>query len=302
MIDAHAYECCDLCPRHCRVDRTAGKTGFCRMPAWPEAARAALHMWEEPCISGSRGSGAVFFSGCALRCVYCQNYQIAAGEIGRRVSPERLTEIFLELQDKGAANINLVTATQFLPDIVPSLREAKERGLSIPILYNSSGYETVETVMALGDLVDVWLPDFKYMEAELAARFSGAPDYPQTAAVAIEKMINLAGACTYDQDGYIQKGVIIRHLVLPGHTRNSIAVLDELSRRFGVGCCVSIMSQYTPVRECGKATELNRSLTDREYEKVLDHALALGFTEGFFQEGGVAKESFIPAFDYSGIV
>ena len=301
MMDRHAYACCDLCPRHCRVDRTTGETGFCGMPDRPVAARAALHMWEEPCISGSRGSGAVFFSGCALRCVYCQNYQIAAGDSGRYVSSDRLTEIFLELESQGAANINLVTATHFLPDIVPALYEAKERGLSIPILYNSSGYETVETVTALSGLVDVWLPDFKYAQPELAARFSRAADYPQTAAAAIEKMLSLAGRCEYDPEGYIQKGVIIRHLVLPGHTRNSIAVLDELAERFGSGCSVSIMSQYTPVRECDQAPELNRRLTAREYEKVLDHALALGFTEGFFQEGGVAEESFIPAFDYEGL-
>ena len=301
MIDRRAYESCDLCPRHCHVDRTAGKTGYCRMPAAPAAARAALHMWEEPCISGSRGSGAVFFSGCALRCVYCQNYRIAAGDCGRTVSPERLTEIFLELQDKGAANINLVTATQFLPDIMPALADAKKKGLSIPVLYNSSGYETIETVASLGELVDVWLPDFKYMEEELSSRFSGAPDYPQTAAAAIEKMISLSGPCEYDPEGYIQKGVIIRHLVLPGHTRNSMSVLDELAGRFGTGTCISLMSQFTPVRACEQAPELNRRLTRREYEKVLEYALKLGFGEGFFQEGRSARESFIPVFDYEGL-
>ena len=264
-------------------------------------ARAALHMWEEPCISGKKGSGAVFFSGCGLGCCFCQNHDIAIGSRGLPVTVERLSEIFLELQEKGAANINLVTGAHYVPQIIEALKLARMQGMDLPVIYNSSGYERVETVQMLEEVVDVWLPDFKYMDSKLAFATSRAKDYPEVARAAIREMMKAAGTCAYDEDGYIQKGVIVRHLILPGHTKNSIAVLDELYGTYGDDLTISLMNQYTPLPQVRNIPDLNRRVTKREYEKVLDHALDLGITQGFFQEGGTAKESFIPLFDYEGL-
>ena len=226
-------DACTLCPRMCGVNRAAGEKGYCGMDATIRAARAALHMWEEPCISGTRGSGAVFFSGCSLRCIFCQNFEIAEGNCAKEISGERLSEIFLELQEQGAANINLVTAAHYVPAVIESLKKAKAQGMDLPVIYNSSGYERVETVQMLEEVVDVWLPDFKYMDSKLAFAYSRAKDYPEVARAAIREMMKAAGTCAYDEDGYIQKGVIVRHLILPGHTKNSIAVLDELYGTYG---------------------------------------------------------------------
>lgn len=294
-------ESCCLCPRRCRVNRLAGEKGYCGMTAEVMGARAALHMWEEPCISGTRGSGAVFFSGCSLGCVFCQNRPIAAGEVARQVSLSRLTEIFLELQEKGAANINLVTAGHFAPQVAWSLGEAKRKGLRIPVIYNSSGYENIEALELLGSLVDVWLPDFKYWDPDLARKYSHAGDYPQAACQAVDWMVHQAGSCVFDEAGYVQKGVIVRHLILPGHTRDSMAVLKYLHERYGDSIYISIMNQYTPLPQVETYPELARRVTKREYEKVLDEALRLGISNGFFQEGETARESFIPLFDYEGI-
>lgn len=294
-------EACTLCPRMCRVNRQAGEKGYCGMDGKVRAARAALHMWEEPCISGTRGSGAVFFSGCSLRCIFCQNYEIAEGNCAKEISKERLSEIFLELQEQGAANINLVTAAHFAPAVIEALKKAKAQGMYLPVIYNSSGYERVETIRMMEEVVDVWLPDFKYMDHQLAFQYSRAGDYPETARAAIREMMDAAGNCVYDEEGYIQKGVIIRHLILPGHTKNSIAVLDELYKTYGDDLTISLMNQYTPLPQVCDIPDLNRRVTKREYEKVLDHALNLGITNGFFQEGGTAKESFIPLFDYEGL-
>ena len=294
-------DACMLCPRMCGVDRESGEKGYCGMDGKLRAARAALHMWEEPCISGTRGSGAVFFSGCSLRCIFCQNYEIAQGNCAREISGDRLSEIFLELQEKGAANINLVTATHFAPAVIGALKKAKAQGIYLPVIYNSSGYERVETVQMLEEVVDVWLPDFKYMDPELAFACSKAKDYPEVAVAAIREMMLAGGRCEYDDNGYIQKGVIVRHLILPGHTKNSIAVLDELYETYGKNLTISLMNQYTPLPQVRDIPDLNRRVTKREYEKVLDHALDLGITQGFFQEGGTAKESFIPLFDYEGL-
>lgn len=258
-------------------------------------------MWEEPCISGTQGSGAVFFSGCSLRCIFCQNFEIAEGNCAKEISGERLSEIFLELQEQGAANINLVTAAHYVPAVIESLKKAKAQGMDLPVIYNSSGYERVETVQMLEEVVDVWLPDFKYMDSKLAFAYSRAKDYPEVARAAIREMMKAAGTCAYDEDGYIQKGVIVRHLILPGHTKNSIAVLDELYGTYGDDLTISLMNQYTPLPQVWNIPDLNRRVTKREYEKVLDHALDLGITQGFFQEGGTAKESFIPIFDYEGL-
>ena len=213
------------------------------------AARAALHMWEEPCISGTRGSGAVFFSGCSLRCIFCQNYEIAQGNCAREISGDRLSEIFLELQEQGAANINLVTATHFAPAVIGALKKAKAQGMHLPVIYNSSGYERVETVQMLEEVVDVWLPDFKYMDPELAFACSKAKDYPEVAVAAIREMMLAGGRCEYDDNGYIQKGVIVRHLILPGHTKNSIAVLDELYETYGKNLTISLMNQYEDITD-----------------------------------------------------
>ena len=292
---------CTLCPRMCGVNRAAGEKGYCGMDATIRAARAALHMWEEPCISGTRGSGAVFFSGCSLRCIFCQNFEIAEGNCAKEISGERLSEIFLELQEQGAANINLVTAAHYVPAVIESLKKAKAQGMDLPVIYNSSGYERVETVQMLEEVVDVWLPDFKYMDSKLAFAYSRAKDYPEVARAAIREMMKAAGTCAYDEDGYIQKGVIVRHLILPGHTGNSIKALRYLHETYGEDIYISIMNQYTPVRKFVEFKELNRKVTKREYEKVLDYAFEIGIENGFFQDGETARESFIPAFDYEGV-
>lgn len=292
---------CTLCPRRCRVDRDAGQKGYCRMDSRMRGARAALHMWEEPCISGEKGSGAVFFSGCTLRCVFCQNREIADGNCGKEISEERLSEIFLELQGKGAANINLVTASHFILQILPALKKAKSRGLHIPVVYNTGGYESVETLKLLEDSVDVWLPDFKYMDPSLGEKFSRARDYPQVAAEALAEMVRQSENCVFDEEGYIQRGVIVRHLILPGHTEDSKAVLKYLHETYGNKIYISLMNQYTPLPHTREMPPLNRRVTKREYERVLDYALELGIEQGYFQEGQTAEESFIPLFNHEGL-
>lgn len=292
---------CTLCPRECHVDRSSGKKGFCGMDGTIYLARAALHMWEEPCISGTKGSGAVFFSGCGLRCCFCQNHDIAIGSRGLAVSVERLGEIFLELKEKGAANINLVTGAHYVPQIIEALKLARMQGMDLPVVYNSSGYEKLETLKLLEGYVDIYLPDFKYMEPDLAQKFSHAPDYVERAKAAIKEMVRQSGGCQFGEDGYIRRGTIVRHLILPGHTRNSRKVLRYLHETYGEEIYISIMNQYTPVREFGEFKELNRKVTKREYEKVLDAAVEMGIQNGFIQEGETASESFIPEFDYEGV-
>ena len=309
------YEECRLCPRECGVNRKEGQTGFCQMDGTLRVARAALHMWEEPCISGKRGSGAVFFSGCNLRCVYCQNFDIAAGTRGKEISRERLSEIFLELQAQGAANINLVTPDHDLPDIVWALFKAKEQGLCIPVVYNGSGYEKADVIAALEGLVDIFLTDFKYMDGELAGRLSYAGDYPEVAKRALEQMVKITGEPLFNEEGMMQKGVIVRHLLLPGHKKNAKAVLRYLWETYGDKIYISLMNQYTPmlqlISHSGNQKELEeaarqepqlmRKVTTREYDQVVDYALQLGITNAFIQEGDVAKESFIPDFDTTGV-
>lgn len=292
---------CTLCPRKCKVNRLEGGRGYCGMDSTIRAVRAALHMWEEPCISGKKGSGAVFFSGCGLRCCFCQNRDIAIGDSGKEITVERLAEIFLELQKKGAANLNLVTGAHYVPQIICALELARGKGLGLPVVYNSSGYENVETIRMLEGYVDVYLPDLKYMEPELAAAFSHAEDYPQVAQAAIAEMVRQTGPCQFGEDGYIRRGTIVRHLILPGHTKNSIAVLKYLHQTYGENIFISVMNQFTPVWKNEKYPELNRKVTRREYEKVLNAAIELGIENGYFQEGETAKESFIPAFDYEGV-
>lgn len=278
-----------------------GQRGACGMDSRIFAARAALHMWEEPCISGEKGSGTVFFTGCGLRCCFCQNREIAIGESGREITVSRLGDIFLELEQKGAANINLVTGTHYVPQIIEALELARGKGLSLPVVYNSGGYENAETIEMLKGYVDVYLPDMKYMDPQLAGCFSRAEDYPEIAKKAIKEMVKQTGRCEFGEDGYIKKGTVVRHLILPGHTADSKAVLKWLYETFGDDIYISVMNQYTPICSHDNFPELNRRVTAREYEKVLDYALRIGIANGFFQEGDTAKESFIPAFDYEGI-
>ena len=298
---------CNLCPRNCFVDRDNGKTGYCGQTDKLYVARADLHMWEEPCISGKEGSGTVFFCGCTLRCIFCQNHQIALGKeetgekIGKEVSISRLKDIFLELQKKGANNINLVTGTHYIPQIAEALRLAKAEGLVIPIVYNTSGYEKKESLRMLESLVDIYLPDMKYVSKELSKEYSNAPDYFEIASEALKEMVRQVGEPEFDDRGYIQKGVIVRHLVLPGSTKDSKAVLEYLWNTYGDRIYISIMNQYTPMEQIKNYPLLSRKVTKREYQKVVDYALSLGWENGFIQEGETAKESFIPDFHGIGV-
>ncbi len=293
---------CTLCPRNCRANREKGETGVCGV-AGPGivGARAALHMWEEPCISGERGSGTVFFSGCSLRCIYCQNYEITHAKHGKRITVERLAEIFLELAEKGAHNINLVTPTHYTPEIIAAVKMARERGLSLPIVYNCSGYEKVETLRLLEGIVDIYLTDFKYMEKELAANYSKAPDYPEIAKEALCEMVRQTKEVMLDADGMMTKGVIVRHLLLPNHLRNAKKVVNYVYETYGDKVYLSLMNQYTPLPQVKHIPELNRKVTEREYEKLVDYAIALGVEYAFIQEGETALESFIPQFECEGI-
>ena len=299
MDISSSYSHCTLCPRECGVDRTAGARGVCRVGAEPVVARAALHPWEEPCLVGERGSGAVFFSGCGLGCVYCQNRAISRGTAGAAVTVGRLSEIFLELQDAGAANINLVTGTQFLPSILPALDRARANGLSLPVVWNSGGYETVETVEALRGYVDIFLPDLKYAKSETAREYSRAPDYPSVALAAIKRMAALSGAPVFSPDGRLLRGTVIRLLLLPGHLLEAKTALSRVFRVCGNAAIYSLMRQYTP--QPGLPSPLDRKVSGREYSSFVGHAVSLGIERGYTQEAEAAAESFIPAFDLTGV-
>lgn len=293
---------CRLCPRECGADRANGQAGICGVSgSGIFGARAALHMWEEPCISGENGSGAVFFSGCPLRCIYCQNYKIARADIGRMISTERLADIFLELQGKKAENINLVTPTHYTPEIISAVKMAKKQGLKIPVVYNCSGYEKTETLNLLEGIVDIYLTDFKYMEPKLAKDFSRAEDYPEIAKAALGEMVRQQECPAFDERGMMKNGVIVRHLLLPGHVKNAKAVVDYVYGRYGDKVYISLMNQYTPLRKIEEYPELNRRVTKREYETLIDYAISLGVECAFIQEGSTAEASFIPEFDYEGL-
>lgn len=295
------YENCLLCPRKCGINRSTGQTGVCGVSSEIKVARAALHYWEEPCISGKRGSGAVFFSGCSLHCVFCQNREISDGKAGKVISKERLSDIFIELADKGANNINLVTLGQYIPDIVWAVNDAKSRGMKLPIIYNTSGYENVTELKLLEGIVDVYLPDFKYMDSTLSARYSRAKDYPSVAKKALSEMVRQQPDVVIDDTtGLIQKGVIVRQLLLPGHVNDAKAVLKYLYDTYHDHVYISMMSQFTPIA-LKDYPEINRTVTKREYERLVNYALEIGITNAFIQEGDVAKDSFIPAFDCEGV-
>ena len=299
-IDALMREC-RLCPRNCGVDRLGGQRGYCRVGAQLLVARAALHMWEEPCISGEEGSGTVFFSGCSLGCKFCQNREISGGKRGTEISIERLADIFLRLQGQGANNINLVTAGHYLPQTAAALRIAKTKGLAIPVVYNSSGYEKRESLKWLEGLVDIYLPDFKYMDGELAKKYSNAQDYPEAAKTALQEMVRQTVSAQFDERGRIRRGVIVRHLLLPGHVSDSKKVVEYLYNTYGNQIYISLMNQYTPMPAMEQDPLLSRKVTAREYGRLVDYALSLGLENGFLQEGETAKESFIPAFDGEGV-
>lgn len=301
MKNMNKYENCLLCPRKCGINRSTGQTGICGVSSEIKVARAALHYWEEPCISGKRGSGAVFFSGCSLHCVFCQNREISDGKEGKVISKERLSDIFMELADKGANNINLVTPGQYIPDIVWVVNDAKSRGMKLPIIYNTSGYENVTELKLLEGIVDVYLPDFKYMDSTLSAMYSRAKDYPSVAKQALSEMVRQQPDVVIDDaTGLIQKGVIVRQLLLPGHVNDAKAVLKYLYDTYHDHVYISMMSQFTPIA-LKDYPEINRTVTRREYERLIDYALEIGITNAFIQEGDVAKDSFIPAFDCEGV-
>lgn len=301
MKNMNKYENCLLCPRKCGINRRTGQTGVCGVSSEIKVARAALHYWEEPCISGKRGSGAVFFSGCSLHCVFCQNREISDGKAGKVISKERLSDIFMELADKGANNINLVTPGQYIPDIVWAVNDAKSRGMKLPIIYNTSGYENVTELKLLKGIVDVYLPDFKYMDSTLSARYSRAKDYPSVAKQVLSEMVRQQPDVVIDDaTGLIQKGVIVRQLLLPGHVNDAKAVLKYLYDTYHDHVYISMMSQFTPIA-LKDYPEINRTVTKREYERLVNYALEIGITNAFIQEGDVAKDSFIPAFDCEGV-
>lgn len=301
MKNMNKYENCLLCPRKCGINRRTGQTGVCGVSSEIKVARAALHYWEEPCISGKRGSGAVFFSGCSLHCVFCQNREISDGKAGKVISKERLSDIFMELAVKGANNINLVTPGQYIPDIVWAVNDAKSRGMKLPIIYNTSGYENVTELKQLEGIVDVYLPDFKYMDSALSAMYSRAKDYPSVAKQALSEMVRQQPDVVIDDaTGLIQKGVIVRQLLLPGHVNDAKAVLKYLYDTYHDHVYISMMSQFTPIA-LKDYPEINRTVTRREYERLVDYALEIGITNAFIQEGDVAKDSFIPAFDCEGV-
>lgn len=291
---------CNLCPRNCNTDRDK-TTGYCKVTNTVKISRAALHHWEEPCISAHNGSGTVFFSGCNMGCVFCQNQDISHGAFGKEITLQRLAQIFIELQQQKAHNVNLVTPTHFAPQIIDAVKLARSNGLTIPVVYNTSSYEKAESIENLKGTVDVYLPDFKYMSAATAKKYSFCVDYPEVAKKAIDTMIKQTGPCVFDDEGVITKGVIVRVLVLPGHTCEAKQIIEYLYNTYGDDIYISIMSQYTPCTNLEKYPEINRRLTQQEYDEVVDFAVELGLENGFLQEGEAASESFIPPFNLEGV-
>ena len=294
-------EKCSLCPRMCGTDRAAGQKGFCGGGNLVRVARAALHYWEEPCISGESGSGAVFFSGCTMRCVFCQNKEISRGEAGKEITIERLAEIYLELAAKGANNINLVTPMHYAPQITAALDIARKNGLTLPIVWNTGGWERCESIAAVRDYADIWLSDFQYFDSSLGESLSKAPNYFSVAAAALDQMVKQTCKPVFDENGIMHRGVIVRHLMLPGHLDDTKNVLRFLYENYGDSIWISIMNQYTPLCSDPRFPELSRTVSDEEYNEAIDFACELGIENAFVQEGGTVGESFIPPFDLSGV-
>lgn len=293
-------ENCMLCPRRCGVNRRES-VGFCGAGALARIALVSLHHWEEPCLTGDNGAGTVFFSYCNLRCCFCQNHEISHGGKGVEVTDERLAEIFLEQQQRGAATLDLVTPTHYVPQIIHALDMARGKGFHLPVVYNSGAYETVETIESLRGYVDVFLPDLKYIEAASAKEYSQAEDYFPMASAAIRRMVEIAGPLQFDEDGQLRRGVLVRHLVLPGHRHESMRILDWLWQTFGDTIQISLMNQYTPMYKAAEHKGMNRRLTTFEYESVVNHAIDLGITNCYVQDGQTASEKFVPTFDNRGV-
>lgn len=300
-MDQQLLKDCTLCPRECHVDRTSGGKGYCRETDELVVARAALHMWEEPCISGDEGSGTIFFSGCAMGCVYCQNHNIAKGLTGKQITIKRLSDIFLELQKKGANNINLVTPSHYVLQIKEAIICSREEGFTLPVVYNCSGYEKTETLRLLEGYVDIYLPDMKYMDQIPARKYSDCPDYFTFASEALKEMVRQTGPPEFDQRGLMKKGVIVRHLALPGYLEDSKNIIKYLYDTYGDTIYISIMNQFTPISTLTDYSELNRRITEEEYDELVDYAIHLGVENGFIQEGETASESFIPGFNEEGV-
>jgi putative pyruvate formate lyase activating enzyme len=299
MGGLNEYSACHLCPRNCGIDRNTS-LGFCGESSKLTAARASLHMWEEPPISGTNGSGTVFFRGCNLKCIYCQNYDISQNEGGKYITSDNLSEIFLSLQKKGAHNINLVTPTHFSPHVKEAVKLSRSKGLNVPVVYNTGGYEKSDVIKSLKSTVDIYLTDFKYIKSEAGKNYSNASDYFEYASSALDEMVSQNPSPVFE-NGLMKKGVIVRHLLLPGHLIEAKMIVKYIYERYGNSIYISLMNQYTPLRPFPNFSNLERRVTDREYNSLISYASRLGVTNAFVQEGGTAKESFIPAFDLTGI-
>lgn len=300
MSELSLYRNCNLCPRKCGVNRNTEK-GFCGENSSLRIGRAGLHLWEEPCVSGDIGSGTVFFSGCTMKCVFCQNYSLSHQGCGKITDTDRLADIFLELQNNGANNVNLVSGEHFVPHIILALDKAKIYGLSIPVIFNCSGYSDIKTLKMLKGYIDVYLPDFKYFDNETAFHYSKTRDYVEIAKIAIEEMVSQQPKVVFNDNDLIQKGVIIRHLCLPGKTEESKAIIEYLFEKYGRNIVLSIMNQYTPIKNLENYPEINRKLTQKEYDDVLDYCIKIGIENAYIQENGTVDESFIPNFDGEGV-
>lgn len=294
-------ENCALCMRNCNVNRNNGDKGVCNSTNTIRIARAALHFWEEPCISGENGSGTVFFSNCNLKCVFCQNYKISSEGFGTEITIDRLSEIFLELQDKGANNINLVTPTHFVPQIIEALKIAKNKGLNLPIIYNTNSIDSLDTIKALNGYIDVYLPDFKYFEDKYSLKYSKIKGYSENVIEVIEEMVRQVGYPKFNKDGIILKGVIVRHLLLPGLLFDSKKIIDVIYKKFGDSVYISLMNQYTPMYKAKMYPEINKSINEKTYDSLIDYALSIGVKNGFIQESGTNSEEFVPDFNNEGV-
>lgn len=309
MINLDSLKECTLCRRNCKINRNDKKIGYCKASDKVMIARAALHMWEEPPISSENGSGTVFFSHCNFNCVFCQNHDISQGHSksdcsvsGAEVSIERLSEIFLELQEQGANNINLVTPTHYVPQIIEALKIAKNKGLKIPVLYNTNSYDSVETIKSLNGYIDVYLPDFKYFNDKYAIKYSKAPGYSENAIKVIDEMLKQTGNPKFDDNGHIIKGVIVRHLMLPGLLFDSKKVIDLLYNRYGDHIYISIMNQYVPMFNACDYPEINKTLNPKHYDSLINYAAEIGIKNGFIQESGANTEEFVPSFNLEGVM
>lgn len=292
---------CELCPRNCHIDRTQGETGFCGAGLLPKVARIALHRWEEPPISGDRGSGTVFFSNCNLKCCFCQNHQISHEGYGKELSINELAQKFLGLQEAGAHNLNLVTATPYVPQVAEAIRLARTDGLTLPVIYNTSAYEKVDTLKLLEGLVDVYLPDLKYVAPELGRAYSKASNYFAAASTAILEMVRQCGPVKLDDAGLIRSGVLVRHLIMPGATDDSIRCVEWVKYNLPAGVYLSLMAQYLPLYQANQHPEIDRRITKDEYDRVVAKVMELDFEDGFLQELDAADEAYIPDFDLTGV-